>query len=232
MVDGKTVREDMQEEKARLKKMNFSQKTEHIWAYYKIPIISVIILIAAAFGIIYTYRMNDYETALYTVIIDGKLDGIDEHKDALTTGFTKYLGIDGKSTRVLFDNNYTLRYTSNIDQDPYLSAEKLYTQIATGSIDALIATRGTINGFSTDEESSLLDLSDLLEPDELMAVSDHIIFYTLKDGTKIPNALSLSGTKVVEEMGLTVEDPCFGIVISSAHVDNAVAFIRFAFDLQ
>ena len=43
MVDGKSVKEDIAEEKERLSKMTWEQKKEHIWEYYKIPIISIIL---------------------------------------------------------------------------------------------------------------------------------------------------------------------------------------------
>lgn len=231
MVDGKSVKEDFAEEKKRLGRMSWAQKREHIWEYYKIPIITILVLIAAVIGIVYMYKLNDYENVFYAVIIDGGMEGISEKKDAMTTGFTEYLGIDGEDERVYFDNNYTLTYTSVIDEDPYISAEKIMTQIATGSIDGIIADKSQLNGFSRSDESAFIDLSICLTEEEFAAVEDSIIYYTLSDGTKIPNALDLSNTKIVAEMGLTVKNPAYGIVVSAANSDNAIAFIRYAFDL-
>lgn len=231
MVDGKSLKEDLAEEKERLGRMTWAQKREHIWEYYKVQIISAIVLIAATVGIIYMYKLNDYENVFYTVVIDGGMAGMSDNQDALTAGFTEYLGIDGKDERVFFDNNYTLTYISSIDQDPYLSAEKIMTQIATGSIDAIIADKAQINGFSTVSESAYIDLSICLTEEEFAAVKDHIVYYKLKDGTEIPNVLDLSGTKIVTEMGLTVNNPCFGITISAPNSENGIKFIRYAFDL-
>lgn len=200
--------------------------------YYKVWILSIIFVGILVGGTIYMYILNNYDTVFYTVIVDGKMDRISEKKDPLTLGFTEYLGIDGVTKRVYFDNNYTLKYTSNIDQDPFLSAEKIQTQIATGSIDALITTRNLINGFSVEDESSLIDLRTLLTKEELEKIEDHLIYYVLKNGERIPNAVSLNNTKVVKDFGLTVEDPCFGIVISAKHEDNGVKFLRYVFDLQ
>ncbi|MDD6797893.1 MAG: hypothetical protein PUE71_06360 [Clostridia bacterium] len=232
MVDGKSVKEDIAEEKERLGKMTWEQKKEHIWEYYKIPIISIIVLIAAIIGIIYMYKLNDYENVFYTVVIDGSMEGMSAKEDALTKEFTEYLGIDGKDERVYFDNNYTLTYINSIDQDPYISAEKIMTQIATGSIDGIIAEKAQINGFSKDDQSAYMDLSLCLTEEEFKAIEDHIIYYTLKDGTKVPNAVDLSDTRIVTQMGLTVKEPCFGIIISAPHTENGVEFIRYAFDLK
>lgn len=231
MVDGKSLKEDIAEEKNRLSKMTFSQKCEHIWEYYKIQIISAVVLIAAAVGIIYMYRLNDYENVFYAAVIDGSIEGMSENKDALTVGFTQYLGIDGKDERVCFDNNYSLTYVSAFDQDPYISAEKLMTQIATGSIDGIIADKAQLNGFSTNSESAYIDLSLCLTEEEFAAIKDHIIYYKLKDGTEIPNAVDLSGTRIVTEMGLTVNNPCFGITVSAPNSENGIRFIRYAFGL-
>lgn len=117
MVDGKSLKEDMNEEKERLSRMTWEQKKEHIWEYYKIPIIAVAVLIAAVIGIVYMFRLNDYENVLYTVVTDGGIQGMDKKEDRLTTEFTEYLGIDGKKERVYFDNNYTLTYTNSVDQE-------------------------------------------------------------------------------------------------------------------
>lgn len=231
MVDGKSFKQDMSEEKERLGKMTLAQKREHIWEYYKVQIISAIILIAATVGIIYMYKINDYENVFYAVVIDGGISGMSERKDILTTEFTEYLGIDGKDERVLFDNNYTLTYINSIDQAPYVDAEKIMTQIATGSIDCIIADKAQLNGFSTVSESAYIDLSICLTPEEFAAIKEHVIYYRLKDGTEIPNAIDLSGTRIVTEMGLTVNNPCFGITISAPNSENAVKFIRYIFNL-
>lgn len=80
MVDGKSLKEDMNEEKERLSRMTWEQKKEHIWEYYKIPIIAVAVLIAAVIGIVYMFRLNDYENVLYTVVTDGGIQGMDKKK--------------------------------------------------------------------------------------------------------------------------------------------------------
>ena len=178
------------------------------------------------------FRLNDYENVLYTVVTDGGIQGMDKKEDRLTTEFTEYLGIDGKKERVYFDNNYTLTYTNSVDQDPYISAEKIMTQIATGSIDALITDKSNLRGFSTTDESAFIDLTTCLTDEEFNKVSDYVIYYKLSDGTELPVALDLTATKLVKDMGLSVKNPCFAIVRSSTHIDNATAFIRYAFDLD
>ena len=62
-------------------------------------------------------------------------------------------------------------------------------------------------------------------------VKDKIVYFTKKDGTQIPIALNLSDTKIKTDTDFTMDNPCYGVVVSAANRDNAIAFIRFAFDL-
>ncbi len=95
-----------------------------------------------------------------------------------------------------------------------------------------MANRDYIDYFSTDTETFLVDLRELLTSDELERIGDeNIIYYTKKDGTAVPIAVDLSGTKIKTETDLTMESPCYGVVVSAQNTENAVSFIRYAFDL-
>lgn len=231
MVDGKTVKQDIAEEKERLSKMTYKQKKEHIWTYYKIPIIATILIVAGIIGTILMIKANDYENVFYVAIVDGKLTKDANGNDPLSLGFQEYLGIDGKEQRLQFDNNYTLTYTTALDQDPYLSAQKLQARMAAGNTDGFLADYSIINGFSTGADSSLMDLQELLSPEEFEKVKDRIIYFTMDDGTRIPNAIDMKDSKLTNELGLRMEHPCFGIVVSSSYSDNGAKFIRYIFDL-
>ena len=88
-----------------------------------------------------------------------------------------------------------------------------------------------IDYFSTDEEPFLEDLREILTESELEKVKDYIIYYTKKDGTRIPIAVNLSDTKIKKDTDFTMDEPCYGVVVSAENRENAIAFIRFAFDL-
>ena len=95
-----------------------------------------------------------------------------------------------------------------------------------------MANRDYIDYFSTDNETFLVDLRELLTSDELERIGDeNIIYYTKNDGTAVPIAVDLSGTKIKSETDLTMESPCYGVVVSAKNTENAVSFIRYAFDL-
>ena len=158
------------------------------------------------------------------------MTGYDTGTDAITTGFTGYLGIDGKKDRVECDYNYSL-IPKLLDQDVSASQQKIYTLASTGSIDGYIASPDYIDSFSTDKEPFLTDLREVLTDKELETLAGKIIYYTKEDGTKIPIALDLTDTKIKTETDFTMDNPCYGIVVTAPNLENAVAFIRYAFDL-
>lgn len=223
-------KKEVKEQMTPFKELSFSQKVSYIWEYYKYFMLAAVILIVVIISFVHAFQRNNYTTECSIIVVDGKMSGYDTHTDAITTGFSSYLGIDGKKHRVVCDYNYSL-IQKDFDQEAYVSQTKIYTLASTGSIDGYIASRDYITYFSTDTEVFLTDLREILTAEELDKLSDKIIYYTKKDGTSIPIAVDLSGTKIKTETNLTMEDPCYGVVVTAPNPANATAFIRYAFDL-
>lgn len=119
-----------------------------------------------------------------------------------------------------------------LDQEANISQNKIYILASVGSIDGYMANRDYIDYFSTDAETFLYDLTEILTDDELAKIGEeNIIYYTTADKTRIPIAVDLTNTKVKTDTDLTLESPCYGVVVSAKNPENAIAFIRYAFDL-
>ena len=220
----------VKEQMTPFKDLTFSEKVHYIWEYYKYFMLAAVLVIIAVVSFVISFQRNNYTTAFSMVIIDGKMTGYDTGTDAITTGFTGYLGIDGKKERVECDYNYSL-IPKLLDQDVSASQQKIYTLASTGSIDGYIASPDYIDYFYTDKEPFLTDLREVLTDKELETLAGKIIYYTKEDGTKIPIALDLTDTKIKTETDFTMDNPCYGIVVTAPNLENAVAFIRYAFDL-
>lgn len=223
-------KKEIKEQMTPFKDLTLSQKASYIWGYYKYIMLASVLCVAAVISFVYAYQRNNYTTDCSIVIADGRITGYDTRTDAITTGFTSYLGIDGKKHRVEFDYNYSL-IPQLFDDDPAVSADKIYLLASTASIDGYIASKDYIDYFSSDTEVFLTDLREILTTAELDKLSDKMIYYIKEDGTSIPIALDLSGTKIKTETDLTIETPCYGVIVTAPNPENAVAFIRYAFDL-
>jgi hypothetical protein len=222
----------IKEQSTPFKELSFSAKIEYIWGYYKYFILAAAIAVCVVVSFVIAYRRNDYDTECTFVIVDGKMTGYDSQTDAITTGFTAYLGLDGKKKRIVCDYNYSL-IPQLLDNEASVSQDKIYILASTGSMDGYIASRDYIDYFSTDREVFLTDLREILTDSEFQTLEakNAIVYYTKDDGTKIPIAVDLSDTKIKTGTDFTMENPCYGIVVTSPNLENAAAFIRYAFDL-
>ncbi len=224
-------KEKIKEIKTPFKELTFDQKVTHIIQYYKYYFLAASIIIVAVASFVNSYKRNDFDTDCSIVVVDGKMTGYDDHSDYITTNFASYLGIDNKKHRVICNYNYSL-LEQFLDNEAQVSRTKIYTLASTHSMDGYLAPIDYIDYFSTDAEPFLEDLREILTAEQLSKIGEeNIIYYTKKDGTSIPIAVNLSHTKIKTDTDFTMESPCYGVVVSAAHPEAAVSFIRFAFDL-
>ncbi len=219
------------EQRTPFKELSFSEKVSYIFGYYKYHMLAAVIIIVVIFSFINAYRRNNYNNVGTFAVVDGKITGYDSASDAITKGFTEYLGIDGKKDRVQFNYNYSL-LEKPMDQEISVTINKIYILASTNSLDGYMANRDYIDFFSTDAEPFLMDLREILTPEELDKIGEkNIINYTKEDGTIIPIAVDLTDTKIRTQTDLSMESPCYGVVVTAPNKDNAVNFIKYAFEL-
>ncbi len=219
------------ERKTLFKELSFSEKISYIFEYYKFHILTIVITALIIESFVYFYIQNNYDSVCYIAVVDGKITGYDDRTDAITQGFTQHLGIDGKKQRAEIDYNYSL-IVQPMDQEAEVSRSKLYILSSTGSIDGFMANPEYITYFSTDIEPYFMDLTTILSQQELSEIGEeNIVYYTKKDGTSIPVAVNLQHTKIKSETNFTMDNPCYGVVVSAKNPENATEFIRYAFSL-
>ena len=212
MAEGNSIKDEVKEQRKKFLTLTFTGKLQYIWEYYRIPIAAVIAVVLVVLSFINAYRKNNYEGVCDIAVCDGKITGYDTDDDVLTTGFTKYLGIDGKKQRVHIDYSYTLE-EKLFDQDPQISNEN-------------------IDHFCFDTSCFFYDLTELFTDEEMEQLSDYIIYHTQRDGETRAVAVDLSDAPRIQDTDLTMERPCYGIVQSARNPENAADFIRYVFDME
>lgn len=226
------IRDEIRKEKKKFKDLKFTAKIQYIWDYYRYYILGVLIVILTIVAFINSYIRTNYDVVCYIAVAEGSISGGSDDSDIFTKDLTEYLGIDGKKERVDFDYSYNL-VTDLLDQeDANISINKIYTLASIGSMDGYLTDRQYIDFFSTDKEAFLYDLRELLTVDELDYLSDKLVYFTDGNGDSIPIAVDLTDAPKIKDSGLKIENPCYGIVVTSQYVDNAVAFIRYAYELH
>ena len=231
MAKGHSINDEIKEQKKKFKELSLSEKFQYIWEYYRLIIAAVIAVILVIASFIHAYIRNNYDTVCDIAVCDGKLTGYDTDDDLLTTGFTNYLGIDGKKERIHIDYSYTLE-EKFLDQDPQISKEKIYVLSQTNNLYGYMSEYKDIEHVCFDTSCFFYDLRELFSTDELDELSEYIIYHTHSDGETIPVAIDLSNAPEITKTYLTMDQPCYGIVQSARHPENAADFIRYVFDMH
>ncbi len=231
MAEGNSIKDEVKEQRKKFLTLTFTGRLQYIWEYYRIPIAAVIAVVLVVLSFINAYRRNNYEGVCDIAVCDGKITGYDTDDDVLTTGFTKYLGIDGKKQRVHIDYSYTLE-EKLFDQDPQISNEKIYVLSQTNNLDGYMSEYENIDHFCFDTSCFFYDLTELFTDEEMEQLSDYIIYHTQRDGETRAVAVDLSDAPRIQDTDLTMERPCYGIVQSARNPENAADFIRYVFDME
>ena len=231
MAKGNNIHDEIKEQRKKLKDLSFSDKIKYIWSYYWIPIVGVVLAVIFAVSLISSIVKNNYDTVCFVAVLDGKMTGYENDTDILTTGLTDYLGIDGKKEQVDLSYTFSLQ-EKEMDQEAYVSANKLYTYASTSSLDGYLSEKEYIDYFCTDKNIFFWDLRDLFSTEELETLSDYIIYYTNSSGESFPIAVDISEAPVIKDSDLNMKQPCYGIVSTSKYSENAANFIRFVFNME
>lgn len=233
MSNQKDLKQEIKEGKSKFKELSLGGKIGYIKDYYAIHIIAAIIIVVVIFSIYRTYQAQNYETILYTVLINNDKSVWDEDEDKYSKGlsdpFEAYLNIDGDSQRVIVDNNYILNYDKDAEMSVY-SAESLVAMFYGAHIDVHIGDKLSLDYFCQDDDCFFYDLREIFDEEFLKRHEDQIVYCTFSDGTQIPIAFDISESKLIKESEATVSPALIAIFFNTRRLDTAVEYVRFIMD--
>ena len=206
-------------------------KLSYIWDYYKVPILAIVIGIIAIVSIVRAIISNNYNTSLYVSYVNCISVDLRDVTRILDNSLTEWLGIDGKKEQVDFSYTFSLKEVA-MDEEAFVSANKLYTYASTGSLDGYLSEREYIDYFCTDKDIFFCDLRDIFSDEELEQLDDYIVYFTNTAGETYPIAVDITEAPVIKDSDLNMKDPCYGVVSSSKYQTNAADFIRYIFNMK
>lgn len=204
------MKEKFKQELEKLKKMNFKQKLQYIWEYYKIGIL-VFIFAAVLIGAFIHSASKNNPDAIYIAMCDmlptDALSNGDEENIAeknINESFINYMGMEmPKKLPLSIDTSYSLNFS-----DDYMSTmmhQKLVAALGAQMIDIMIGTEtgmkdyGKMNAFLdireylSEETVADLDKKGLIckatvTPDAEDGLEPYEVFYGIKaDGMTVLN---------------------------------------------
>ena len=219
------------EEGAKLKDMTFGEKLEYIWEYYKVHIIITALVIFFTVSIIkVVYNNIKYEEIFHCAVVNSIMSGSEE--DYIREGFGEYLEIDEEHDLLTFDSSYMFLWDEisyNTSDVTYTSRMKVAAALGARTIDVFVADTTYIE--SGAPETQFHDLSEVLPADLYAVVEPNIIYAEDENGVSRPFAINISGTHLDKEV-FYQEPPCLAIVSNTQHLDAAIEFVKYAFEVE
>jgi hypothetical protein len=183
MNDGKTLRQATREEIEKLKKMNFHEKRQHIWEYYKVQLFFIGLIIVIAFMITNRILNPPKENYLYIAWMGPMIN------PALLTEM-------GERLKIIVDDTERQQVTviSYAATNDHVVNNTMQTRLAAmirvGDVDVILTT-----------ENGIRELTE---------------FEWIRPGS----AVSLAGSRMLEEIGINSDDLYLSIVANAHRLDH------------
>ena len=163
------VRDEIREQRKKLKGQGFKAHFEYFWEYYKIH--TIVALIAVIFLVTFIRDIvNRKPYALYAMFVNSQ--GM-ETQTTLQDGFAAFAGIDTSKEAVLVDTGSNF-IGSTIDQTTVATTEKIMAMVSASELDIFVADSGTAYHYAA--QQTFMDLRDVYSSEELEALSDRLFY--------------------------------------------------------
>ena len=229
------------ENREALAHMSLAQRLDHIFEYYKFPLVLILIAVVAVGSVIY-YRLTRKAPMLYVgyanISVGDTLDA------ALGEGYVRAAGENPRKSEVrLYRALYlTMDASAQNHEYAYASRLKVLAAMASGQLDVLLMNREAYDIMSAD--GYLMPLEDLLEGELARRAADGLVENTvvLEDNEiehnldesvpyravteAVKNGLRLTAFPLFESAGLS-GDVFLGVIGNSARRDAVLRYIDY-----
>ncbi len=237
----KLTESERAENRAALARMTLAQRLDHIFEYYKFPLVLALIA-AVALGSVTYYRLTRRQALLYVGCANvAPGDALDA---ALGDGFVRAVGEDPRRSEVRLYLNLYLSRDASAQNHEYAYASRLKTlaAMANGQLDVMLMNREAYDIMSSG--GYLLPLEGCLDGDlyrrvegalteNTVILEDNGIEHDLDESVpyraeteQVVNGLALSGFPLFGGAGLSGE-VYLGIIGNSARMDAVSQYIDY-----
>jgi len=188
-----------------------------IWDYYKIPIITVILIVTVC-AIILT-GLGRQEADLYVVMVNANT----EIDSSVIPGLLEKNGIDFEDRKIDFETDYTLKY-DDVTETDVQTVEVLAVRFGIGDLDVFAADEAVFKSYA--DKDAFIDLSLFISEDDLKPYEEDLYRYINTDGQEIIGGVWLREGSPLHEAGLYHDDVLIGVASLAQNLDNALHLVR------
>jgi len=184
-------------EKAKLKEMNFTEKRQYIWEYYKLHIIVIILLLVLIGSVINNVFINPPKQTYFYIAWLTQHE-MPNHPEILAESLT--IIVEDPDRQIVLVSSYAI--TNNPELDIALQS-RFFARLQSGDIDGYLLTEEAKN--------------EILE-DELVLPVHYIPgdFPTDSSGLAVP----LNGSALLAELGIRSDNLYFAVPVSAQNLDR------------
>ena len=209
-----TIKEQLEEEKRKLRGMSAGGKLEYIWQYYKLHIAGIAVLLIIIGSIIYG-AFNKPPASYAAIAAFGFYTG-DEFEPDIEARIAP--SIDNyNETGKLYVHSF---YGSDDPTVQMAVLQKFAAMIAARELDLIIAWRDNFDDLIFDGLIMPLSEAGISAPEELK------VYGSAEDGEPQAYGVSLKNSEVLKDMGINPEQLVIGIVANTTLPDNAVLVLN------
>ena len=163
------VRDEIRQQREKLKGQGFKAHWDYFWEYYKIH--TIVAVIALIFVVTLIRDMtNNKPYALFAMFVNSQ--GM-ETQNFLQDGFAEYAGIDRSAETVLVDTASNV-ITSSIDTTAVATSEKIMALISASELDVFVSDVSVAYHYAS--QDTFMDLRTIFDEKELSDLSDRLFY--------------------------------------------------------
>ncbi len=230
-----------QGDKEKLAKMNFRQKVDYIWTYYKFWIITMVIIIAFVAAFIQA-QLAYNPNAMTILISDSYCEDSEAAYTAMNEEFAQFIGLDEDAKEPInVDDTFYFTNQSSSSSSAVM-AQKFLALVISGEADLMVAPQEAIDYYGS--QNMFADLSEILSEDLFNYLeSEGLLFevtYTptedeIEDGAveeSYYGGIRLDSIDYFSEKGITIENMCAAVFYTGDHQSMAIDFLNMLFGFE
>ena len=203
-IEREAVKKTFKGEMKKLSNMSFSEKLKYIWSYYWIPIVAGIVAVVLVCYVI-SFMSSRKEVMLMGVVVNDTQTKVQE----ISQDIGAYLGLSSKQQVDLVDGVFTSSTSYGTQYSHNMSGStQLLTYVMARELDFVLCDQEGLEFLQKNELCR--DVREYINDDQKDKLSERMF---IPEGGSKCEAIDLTGTTLVEELGLHQEKTYLVLVI-------------------
>lgn len=234
--------EERRQKRERFRTMSPAQKLEHIWLYYKAPLLLAVAAVVVLGSVIYRV-LSKKEPVLFVACLNVSMGA--DLESRLSEGFLSHLGVSPQETEVRFYKDLYLSDDASENHEyAYASKMKVLAAINARQMDLVLMNREAYDLCSG--SGYLLDLTTLFPPghpdrekirpyltSNLVILEDNAIAYSLNEAEEyeavtesVANALDLCRLPLFQNAGFS-DRVYLGVIANTPRPEECAEYVGY-----